>query len=309
MQINSKSGAADKIAFTKIAKLGGADSTAGRYIHVKVESGTKVTAYATTGKNGTERTLNIATGSLDNVVASFSSSSTSSISSGMVECEHSTDVYFYSAGSGIDFYGVKVEKSGTSDTETPEDETTTTPAETGVTLNDQVNNTTQQNSAVNQLRVELANGNINYYNTADVARVFADKELGTVTVSMANGESDIYYATVSNLSFAKAVEEEQGGSLSGTLAITEAKGWYESAYVKFTPVSGATAYNVYVKGGQYSTYTKIDNELVRNYGTFGRADAVGLKAGNYSMKVVAVRDGVETATYGEATGQPTCLRW
>ncbi|MBQ6680734.1 MAG: pectate lyase [Prevotella sp.] len=119
---------------------------------------------------------------------------------------------------------------------------------------------------------------------------------------MKNGSSDIYYATVANISFAKKVEEESGGTVSGSLTITEAKGWYESAYVKFTPVSGASYYNVYVKGGQYSSYTKIDDELVRNYGTYGRADAVGLRAGTYSIKVVAVSGNTETSTYGEATG-------
>ncbi len=71
--------------------------------------------------------------------------------------------------------------------------------------------------------------------------------------------------------------------------ITEAKGWLESAYVKFNKYNGAKSYNVYVKGGQYSSYTKIDNELVRNYGSYGRADVVGLKAAsNYAIKVVPV---------------------
>jgi len=32
--------------------------------------------------------------------------------------------------------------------------------------------------------------------------------------------------------------------------IIEARGWLESAYVKFSPVNYAKTYNVYVKGGQ-----------------------------------------------------------
>ena len=76
--------------------------------------------------------------------------------------------------------------------------------------------------------------------------------------------------------------------------ITEARGWLESAYVKFGLVDGAKTYNVYVKGGQYADYTKIDAQLVRNYGTYGRADVVGLKAGSYLIKVVPVgADGTE----------------
>ena len=70
--------------------------------------------------------------------------------------------------------------------------------------------------------------------------------------------------------------------------IIEARGWLESAYVKFSLLEDAKTYNVYVKGGQYADYTKIDNQLVRNYGTYGRADAVGLQAGTYTMKVVPV---------------------
>ena len=75
---------------------------------------------------------------------------------------------------------------------------------------------------------------------------------------------------------------------AGSVEVVEARGWMESAYVKFMLVDGAKNYNVYVKGGQYADYTKIDAQLVRNYGTYGRADAVGLQAGTYAMKIVPV---------------------
>ena len=75
---------------------------------------------------------------------------------------------------------------------------------------------------------------------------------------------------------------------AGSVEVIEARGWMESAYVKFMLVDGAKNYNVYVKGGQYADYTKIDAQLVRNYGTYGRADAVGLQAGTYAMKIVPV---------------------
>ena len=80
---------------------------------------------------------------------------------------------------------------------------------------------------------------------------------------------------------------------AGSVEVVEARGWMESAYVKFMLVDDAKNYNVYVKGGQYADYTKIDAQLVRNYGTYGRADAVGLQAGTYTMKVVPVADGKE----------------
>ena len=83
--------------------------------------------------------------------------------------------------------------------------------------------------------------------------------------------------------------------------ITEARGWLESAYVKFSPVNGAKTYNVYVKGGQYADFTKIDNELVRNYGSYGRADVVGLQAGAYTIKIVPVNAGGAEIASQEAT--------
>ncbi len=301
VQIKAQTGTADNIAFTKAASMGGAGSSEGRYVHIKVEAGTKVTAYGTTGKNGTERTLNIATGTLDNVVATILSSSTSTIASGSIECDEATDVYVYSAGSGMTIYGIKVETTGSQGGGESE-EVTVTPATEGTAITDEIAGAVAQDNNASQLCVETIDGSIYYYNTADIADVTLNEEMGIVNVQLKNGSTDTYNGTVRNLSVAKAAEQEQGGEVSGTLTITEAKGWYESAYVKFTPVSGATSYNVYVKGGQYSSYTKIDAELVRNYGSYGRADVVGLKAGTYSMKVVAVSGSTETQTYGEATG-------
>ena len=80
---------------------------------------------------------------------------------------------------------------------------------------------------------------------------------------------------------------------AGVVQIIDARGWLESAYVNFTLSDDAKTYHVYIKGGQYADYTKIDDQLVRNYGTFGRADVVGLQAGTYTMKVVPVADGKE----------------
>ena len=73
----------------------------------------------------------------------------------------------------------------------------------------------------------------------------------------------------------------------GQVRITEAKGWLESAYVQFAPYPGAQGYHVYVKGGRYADFTRIDAELVRNYGSYGRADVVGLTpADDYQLRVV-----------------------
>ena len=74
------------------------------------------------------------------------------------------------------------------------------------------------------------------------------------------------------------------------IQITEAKGWQESAYLKWAPFEGASSYNVYVDD------KKIDAQLVRQYKSYYRADVLGLKEGTYSVKVVPVNaDGKEIA--------------
>lgn len=71
--------------------------------------------------------------------------------------------------------------------------------------------------------------------------------------------------------------------------IVDAAGWFESAYVEWTD-SGADSYDVYYSGAGVSD-VKIDAELIRNYGSKVRADILGLKAGDYTLKVVPVRAG------------------
>ncbi|MGC3979609.1 MAG: T9SS type A sorting domain-containing protein [Paludibacteraceae bacterium] len=90
-----------------------------------------------------------------------------------------------------------------------------------------------------------------------------------------------------------------------SVTITESVGWLESAYVKWTPTATAQTYNVYYSG-EGITDKKIDTQLIRSYGTYFRADVLGLKAGTYTLKVVPVISGVEgTAVIGsEITVKP-----
>ena len=78
-----------------------------------------------------------------------------------------------------------------------------------------------------------------------------------------------------------------------SLTITESAGWIESAYVKWQAVAGATQYNVYISGNGI-TNRKADTQLIRNYGSYYRADIPGLQAGNYSIRVVALTDNTAT---------------
>lgn len=147
--------------------------------------------------------------------------------------------------------------------------------------------------AQNKVVVSQASGKT-IYNTTKVTSIDIDNDV--IKVNHTSG-TDTYKGSVNNLSFVKHVQ--------GQVSITEAKGWLESVYVKFDLLEGAKSYHVYIKGGQYADYTKIDGQLVRNYGTYGRADIVGLRAAdNYAVKVVAVdaADEEVAASAAEQTG-------
>lgn len=165
-----------------------------------------------------------------------------------------------------------------------------------------VNNAVSRDTYKNQMFVTTNSGSVKYYNTEDLSKVTFEGDKTIVVPAKTGAENDEFNATVKELSFAKAAERGESGEVTEKgITITESKGWQESAYAKWTLLSDAKGYNVYVKGGQYADYTKVDQQLVRNYGSYGRVDVVGLKAGNYSLKVVAVdANGAETSAYGIA---------
>ena len=83
---------------------------------------------------------------------------------------------------------------------------------------------------------------------------------------------------------------------NASVTITSQGGWFESAYVEFTP-DGSAYYNVYYSTNQ-SDWTKIDDQLVRKYGpSKGRADVLGISAGTYYIKVASVNaNGAEVSS-------------
>ncbi len=85
-------------------------------------------------------------------------------------------------------------------------------------------------------------------------------------------------------------------NVTGTVNILNSCADFESAYVTFDAYAGADYYNAYVSSDN-STWTKLDRELTRKYNDNGknyyRCDAVGLKAGKYSLKIVPVISNVE----------------
>lgn len=91
---------------------------------------------------------------------------------------------------------------------------------------------------------------------------------------------------------------------SQTVTIDESGGWLETAYVKWQPIAEAESYNVYYTGNGVVNQ-KIDNTLIRSYGSYFRADVLGLSAGTYTIDVKPVISGVESAA--TSTGNMTVL--
>ena len=147
-----------------------------------------------------------------------------------------------------------------------------------------------RNSKVNQMYVTTKSGDVKYYNTADLTSVKFEGDKAIIAPK-SGAENDEYDASVQAISFAKKADQGESGDVdnpAGVIQITEAKGWQESAYLKWAPFEGASSYNVYVDD------KKIDAQLIRQYASYYRADVLGLKEGSYSVKVVPVNaDGKE----------------
>ena len=84
------------------------------------------------------------------------------------------------------------------------------------------------------------------------------------------------------------------------VTINQSGGWFESAYVEWAPLSGYSDYNAYIRP-QNGTYQLLDKPLLRSYGTYYRADALGLAAGNYQIKIVPVQNGQEVSAQAAET--------
>lgn len=167
---------------------------------------------------------------------------------------------------------------------------------------------TSRNVNVNQLCVILKNGTVYYYKTSDIEKVNFNDDNSQVELVVKNSDGTTETETLQNVARVRGLKKMDSSEGSGTyvnasgkVEIIDARGWRESAYITWKPFDGATSYRVQVKGENITAYTTIDQQLVRNYGTYGRADVVGL-AGTYSLRVIPVKDGTEvTDAANEAT--------
>lgn len=247
-----------------------------------LKAGQKVTVSCKTGSTSTARCLDAA--NLTSVSGSFGTPTTEQVTNvGTVTADG--DVVLKTNGGGMNIYSIKVETVGGGSTITPGS-------------NDKITNAVARNSKVNQMYVTTNAGDVKYYNTADLTSVKFEGDK-TIITPKSGAENDEYDASVQAISFAKKADQGESGDVenpAGVIQITEAKGWQESAYLKWAPFEGASSYNVYVGD------KKIDAQLIRQYASYYRADVLGLKAGTYSVKVVPVNaegteiDGANTAS-------------
>lgn len=86
-----------------------------------------------------------------------------------------------------------------------------------------------------------------------------------------------------------------GAVYAAGVTLTGSGGGNEAVYAEWSPVSNASGYKVFVKAASAadSQYQQLPNELIRKYASYWRADAVGLAAGSYVMKIEAVLSGGE----------------
>ena len=233
-----------------------------------LKAGQKVTVSCKTGSTSTARCLDAA--NLTSVSGSFGTPTKDQVTNvGTVTADG--DVVLKTNGGGMNIYSIKVETVGGGSTVTP-----------GST--DKITNAVARNSKVNQMYVTTNAGDVKYYNTADLTNVKFEGDK-TIITPKSGAENDEYDASVQAISFAKKADQGESGDVenpAGVIQITEAKGWQESAYLKWAPFEGASSYNVYVDD------KKIDAQLIRQYKSYYRADVLGLKAGTYSVKVVPV---------------------
>ena len=241
-----------------------------------LKAGQKVTVSCKTGSTSTARCLDAT--NLTSVSGSFGTPTTDQVTNvGTVTADG--DVVLKTNGGGMNIYSIKVETVGGGSSDTP-----------GST--DKITHAVARNSKVNQMYVTTKSGDVKYYNTADLTSVKFEGDKAIITPK-SGSENDEYNASVQAIRFAKKADQGESGDIdnpAGVIQITEAKGWQESAYLKWAPFEGASSYNVYVDD------KKIDAQLVRQYKSYYRADVLGLKEGTYSVKVVPVNaEGTEIA--------------
>lgn len=134
-------------------------------------------------------------------------------------------------------------------------------------------------------------------NTTDNQATSAGKDTTTITSSTAPSSNPTTGKTTTpgNTSI-PVITSSPAPSYETTFEVAKASGTFNSAYMEFTKASDVDGYKGYVKANDETSWTQLDNELLRDYGDHFRVDALGLKAGTYQLKIEAIKNGVATKT-------------
>ena len=81
--------------------------------------------------------------------------------------------------------------------------------------------------------------------------------------------------------------------VSGEVNIIDCFGYEEGLFVTFEKIENAKSYNVYYCLSENEEYQKVDSMLIREYQDYMRVDILGLKAGNYNVKVCPIIEETE----------------
>lgn len=113
---------------------------------------------------------------------------------------------------------------------------------------------------------------------------------GTGNESPSTGNEDTNVNdSVANGSNSGALDAGNGEVIStGDIVITSCSGLNEAAYIEFNKIEDSDGYDVYIKGGKYTSYTKLDQKIcyIQNLTADKmRADLIGLSKGTYEIKI------------------------
>ncbi|NLB02898.1 MAG: pectate lyase, partial [Bacteroidales bacterium] len=151
-------------------------------------------------------------------------------------------------------------------------------------------------NAKTKLRVDLNKDSVEQFSLEQVETiVFGDEN--HFSIHFKQGDSLHYPGTARGIQFVQEAD-------SGAINILQTEGWLEAASVSWELLDSAASYRVYCKSSQENAeYFPLDASLIRNYGSYGRADALGLTAGYYRFKIIPLGpQGNEMTAYAAESG-------
>lgn len=165
------------------------------------------------------------------------------------------------------------------------------------------------NATAKDKEVELAWTAASFASTYDVYRdgvkIASDLKVRRYNDRELTNETEYtYYVVATNKNGSSQTNEVKSTPQEpepSDIIIIEQGGWLESAYVEWTNTAEVDGYNIYYKNIEDSAYTKADDELIRFYDSYYRADVVGLPAGDYILAVTATERGAESTLIETST--------